>query len=290
MATLFRTEHFTCATCWIFKGIHPHPTLNVDTRRTDGERWRPTSLMPSRQEKVNYICITPLQTRGVWCHRMRSQQTRPVPFFYFSRTPPSEKQPPLSTSQTKDKKSKEKYRFLSGWKNNTPKRRRKCLLFDLLRTPFFSFLFLPPTTSATAIVSFLSLPTISRPPASVETGRHVHFLSLVLFFSASYCVVKWRVITAMLVWREKKWNVWSSFSCARLCPMATISRVTWYTSSRRYRGWLISASFSFCLSLTRPFSVSCRHRFQDGDAQFFKHFSRKDLAAEPSGRRRFYFT
>ena len=65
MATLFRTEHFTCATCWIFKGIHPHPTLNVDTRRTDGERWRPTSLMPSRQEKVNYICITPLQTRGV---------------------------------------------------------------------------------------------------------------------------------------------------------------------------------------------------------------------------------
>ena len=117
---------------------------------------------------------------------MRSQQTRPVPFFYFSRTPPSEKQPPLSTSQTKDKKSKEKYRFLSGWKNNTPKRRRKCLLFDLLRTPFFSFLFLPPTTSATAVVSFLSLPTISRPPASVETGRHVHFLSLVLFF---FCVV-----------------------------------------------------------------------------------------------------
>ena len=215
----------------------------------------------------------------------------PCTIFFTSLGPPPVKNNPLYRQvKQKIKKVKKSIVFFLGGKTIHRNEGGNVCYSICCERLFFLFCFsrrqlAPPPSSA----SSLSPQSVAHPPPSRPDVTFT-FCLLSCFFSASYCVVKWRVITAMLVWREKKWNVWSSFSCARLCPMATISRVTWYTSSRRYRGWLISASFSFCLSLTRPFSVSCRHRFQDGDAQFFKHFSRKDLAAEPSGRRRFYFT
>ena len=80
-----------------------HPTLDVDTRRADGERWRPTSLMPSRQTRESFkrphLHNSPTTTRGVWCRRMRSHRRA----LYHFRSTPQWKTNPLYRESTKIK-------------------------------------------------------------------------------------------------------------------------------------------------------------------------------------------